>query len=40
MLKQLNGLIAIDTFSWLGGREVTLQTAVQEVAVSIPGSGK
>jgi len=38
-LKQLNSLTSIDTFSCLGDREVTLQTAVREVPGSIPGSG-
>jgi len=35
-LKQLNSLTSTDKFSCLGGLEVTLPTAVQEV----PGSGK
>jgi len=36
--KQLNGLLTIDTVSWLGGAVVTLW--VQEFPGSIPGSGK
>jgi len=32
-------LTLIHMFSWLGGREVTLQTAVQEVPGSIPDYG-
>jgi len=39
-LKQFDNLTAITTFNLLGGQEVTLQTAVQEVPGSIPGSGK
>jgi len=39
-LKQLNSWTTVDTFSWLGGPEVTYPTAVQEVPVSIPGYGK
>jgi len=39
-LEQFKSLTAIDTFSGLGGREVTLLCAVQEVPRSIPGSGK
>ena len=39
-LKHLNSLTAIDLFSWLGGREVTIQTAVEKVSDSIPGSSK
>jgi len=39
-LKQFNNLTAISTFNLLGGQEVKLQTAVQEVAGSIPGYGK
>jgi len=39
-MKLLNSLTTIDTFSWLGGREVPLRTWVQEVPGSIPGSGK
>jgi len=38
-LKQLNSLTSIDTFCWLGGIKVTLQTAEQEVLGSIPCSG-
>jgi len=38
--EQLNSLTTIVTLSWLGGRKVTLQTVVQEVLGSIPGSGK
>jgi len=40
MLKQLNSLTSINTFSCLGGRKVTLQTGVRVVPGSIPGSGK
>jgi len=39
-LKQLNRLTAIDTSSCLSGRDVTLQTAVQEVPGSMSGSDK
>jgi len=39
-LKQLNSSTAINTFSCLGGLEVTHQTAVPEVPGSIPCSGK
>jgi len=39
-LKQLNGLIAIDRFSCLGGLDVTHHTAMREGPGSIPGSGK
>ena len=39
-LKQLKSLNLIDMFSWLCCREVTLQTAMQKVPGSIPGSGK
>ena len=39
-LKHLNSLINIDTVSWLGGPEVTYQTAVPQVPGSIPGSDK
>jgi len=38
--KQLNGLTAIDTVSWLGEAVVTHPLWVQEVPGSIPGSGK
>jgi len=37
-LKQLNNLSAIDTFSCLGGPEVTLQTRVQEVSIHASGN--
>ena len=39
-LKQLITLTSIDTFSCLGGTEVTHRTAVPEVSDSIPGSVK
>jgi len=39
-LKHLNSLTAIDTFSWLGGLEVTHQDAVTEVPCSCSCSGK
>jgi len=39
-LKQFYSLTAIDTFSWLGCREVTLQTAVQGVPCATPGTDK
>ena len=39
-LKQLNGLTAIATVSWLGGALVTHPLWVQEVPGSIPGSSK
>jgi len=35
-LKQLNSLTTIEEFSCFGGREITHQTAVPEVLVSIP----
>jgi len=37
-LKQLNSLTTIDTFSWLGGPEVTDPTVVLDTPGSIPGS--
>jgi len=40
VLKQLNSLKTIDTFSWLGDPEITHPTAVRYVQGSIPGSGK
>jgi len=39
-LKRLNSLTTIDTFSCLGGPEVTHHSAVREVPGSIPDSGK
>jgi len=38
MLKQLNSLTLNDTYSCLGGLEVTHQTAMLEVPGLIPGS--
>jgi len=38
--KQLNSLTTIDTFSWLGGPEVTHPPWVQDVPGSIPGSDR
>jgi len=38
--KQLNSLLTINTFSWLGGAVVTCPLWVQEAPGSIPGSGK
>jgi len=38
VLKQLNSLTTVDTFSWLGGPEVTGPTVVIETPGSIPGS--
>jgi len=38
--KQLNSFLKIDTLTWLGGAVVTHPLWVQEVPVSIPGSGK
>ena len=40
ILKQLNGLTAIDTFSCLDGLDVTHQTAERDYPGSIPGAGK
>ena len=39
-LKELKSLYSIDTFTCLGGYEVTHPTDVQEVPGSIPSSGK
>jgi len=39
-LKQFNNFAAMGTLSWLGGRDVTLQTAVRDVSGSIPGFDK
>ena len=38
--KQLNSLTTIDTFSWLGGPEVTHVSGVRDVLGSVPGSSK
>jgi len=40
ILKQLNSLTEIDTFSWLVGWEVMFQTVVQKDQNLILGSGK
>jgi len=36
LLNSFNSLTAIDTVSWLGGREVTLQTVLQDARVRFP----
>jgi len=38
-LRQLNTFTSLDTFSCLGGREVTLQTGVREAPGLVPGTG-